>query len=147
MTPQAEPFEIAIPEEKLRDLRERLERINWAPDFANDGWGYGVNGAYLREIAEHWLHRYDWRAQEAEMNRLANFRVEIEGDAHPLRARAGEGAEPDPHHPLARLALDLLGPAPRDRPADRPGGARRRPPPTPSTWSSRRCPATASPRR
>ena len=39
---QAEPFEIAIPEEKLHDLRDRLERINWAPDFANDGWAYGV---------------------------------------------------------------------------------------------------------
>ena len=36
---QAEPFEIAIPEEKLHDLRDRLERINWAPDFANEGWG------------------------------------------------------------------------------------------------------------
>ena len=53
---QAEPFEIAIPEEKLQDLRERLERINWAPDFGNDGWSYGVNGGYLRELAEHWLH-------------------------------------------------------------------------------------------
>ena len=45
---QAEPFEIAIPEEKLEDLRERLGRINWAPDFGNEGWAYGVNGEYLR---------------------------------------------------------------------------------------------------
>ena len=144
---QAEPFEIAIPEEKLQDLRERLERINWAPDFANDEWAYGVNGTYLRELAEHWLHRYDWRVHEAEMNRFANFRVEIEGSADPLRARAGEGAEPHPHHRFARLALDVLGPAPRDRAPDRPRRPRRPTPPTHSMWSCPRYRATASPRR
>ena len=92
----AEPFTIAIPDAKLADLRGRLERINWAPDFANDDWAYGVNGAYLRELAEHWLHRYDWRAHEAEMNRLPNFRVEIEGaPIHFVHVR-GQGPNPIP---------------------------------------------------
>ena len=93
---QAEPFEIAIPEEKLQDLRERLERINWAPDFGNDEWAYGVNGGYLRELAEHWLHKYDWRAHEAEMNRFANFRVEIEGMPIHFVHERGKGPNPIP---------------------------------------------------
>ena len=93
---QAEPFEIAIPEEKLQDLRERLERINWAPDFANDGWAYGVDGGYLRELADHWLHRDDWRAHEAEMNRFANFRVEIEGMPIHFVHERGKGPNPIP---------------------------------------------------
>ena len=93
---QAEPFEIAIPEEKLEDLRERLRRINWAPDLGNEGWAYGVNGDYLRELADHWLHRYDWRAHEAEMNALPNFRVEIEGTPiHFVHVR-GQGPNPMP---------------------------------------------------
>lgn len=93
---QAEPFEIAIPEEKLEDLRERLERINWAPDFGNEGWGYGVNGEYLRELADHWLNRYDWRAHEAEMNRFNNFRVEIEGMPIHFVHERGKGPNPIP---------------------------------------------------
>ncbi len=93
---QAEPFTIAIPEEKLEDLRGRLERINWAPDFGNEGWAYGVNGDYLRELAEHWLNRYDWRAHEAEMNRFANFRVEIEGMPIHFVHEKGKGPHPIP---------------------------------------------------
>ena len=93
---QAEPFEIAIPEEKLEDLRERLERINWAPDFGNEGWAYGVNGEYLRELADHWLNRYDWRAHEAEMNRFDNFRVEIEGMPIHFVHERGKGPNPIP---------------------------------------------------
>ncbi|MCY3504788.1 MAG: epoxide hydrolase [Chloroflexi bacterium] len=93
---QAEPFEIAIPEEKLQDLRERLERINWAPDFGNEGWGYGVHGEYLRELADHWLNRYDWRAHEAEMNRFNNFHVEIEGMPIHFVHERGKGPNPIP---------------------------------------------------
>ncbi len=92
----AEPFEIAIPEEKLSDLRTRLERINWAPDFDNDDWSYGVNGAYLKELADHWLHEYDWRAHEAEMNAFANFRVEIEGMPIHFVHERGKGPNPMP---------------------------------------------------
>jgi len=29
------PFTIAIPEETLTDLRDRLVKTRWAPDFAN----------------------------------------------------------------------------------------------------------------
>ncbi len=93
---QAEPFTIAIPEEKLEDLRERLARINWAPDFGNEGWAYGVNGEYLRELADHWLNHYDWRAHEAEMNRFNNFRVEIEGMPIHFVHERGKGPNPIP---------------------------------------------------
>ena len=44
-----EPFTIAIPEETLTDLRERLARTRWPGDFANDNWEYGTNLAYLKK--------------------------------------------------------------------------------------------------
>jgi|GEM_PF-4730315 len=33
---QKEPFTIAVPEETLSDLRERLVKTRWPHDFAND---------------------------------------------------------------------------------------------------------------
>jgi len=45
-----EPFTVAIPEETLTDLHERLTKVRWPDDFANSQWEYGTNLAYLREL-------------------------------------------------------------------------------------------------
>ena len=143
----AEPFEIAIPEEKLSDLRTRLERINWAPDFDNDDWSYGVNGAYLKELADHWLHEYDWRAHEAEMNAFANFRVEIEGMPIHFVHERGKGPNPMPIILSHGWPWTYWGPPPRDRAPHRPGSVRSRPGGIRSMWSCHRSRASASPHR
>ena len=62
--PTKEPFTIHITDEVLTDLRERLRRTRWADDFANEGWAYGTNGAYLKELVTYWLEQYDWRKHE-----------------------------------------------------------------------------------
>jgi pimeloyl-ACP methyl ester carboxylesterase len=92
----AEPFEIEVPESRLDDLRRRLECVRWAPDMGNEDWRYGTNGAYLRELVDHWLHGYDWRAHERAMNAYDHFRVPIDGiPIHFLHAR-GKGPRPLP---------------------------------------------------
>jgi pimeloyl-ACP methyl ester carboxylesterase len=73
------PFRVEIPEADLDDLRERLLRTRWPePETVND-WSQGVPLAYLRELCEYWATRYDWRATEARLNRLPQFRTEIDG--------------------------------------------------------------------
>ncbi len=47
---KAEPFEIAVPEETLGDLRDRLARTRWPEDFANTGWEHGTNVDYPRTV-------------------------------------------------------------------------------------------------
>ena len=74
-----EPFTVAIPDETLRDLKERLKRTRFAADFANNGWQYGTNGDYLKSLVEYWIDGYDWRRAEAR--------------AHG-NARAGQEAQP-----------------------------------------------------
>ena len=51
---------------------------------------------YLRELAEHWRTRYDWRAAEAELNSFPQFTTEIDGQRiHFLHVRSGQpGAKP-----------------------------------------------------
>jgi pimeloyl-ACP methyl ester carboxylesterase len=91
-----ERFRIAISDTVLRDLSERLARSRFLPDFANADWAYGANGDYLRELVSYWRDGFDWRRQEAVMNRFDHFRVTIDGASiHYIRAR-GKGPSPMP---------------------------------------------------
>ena len=84
------PFEIAIADADLADLRRRLESVRWADDFGNDDWLYGVERGWLESLVEYWRDGYDWRATEAAMNALPNFRTVIDGIAvHFVHVRSG----------------------------------------------------------
>jgi pimeloyl-ACP methyl ester carboxylesterase len=74
-----EPFEIRIPEEVLTDLRERLARTRYPDQIEGSGWDYGTDGAYLKELCEYWREKFDWRTQEAQLNRFPQFLSEIDG--------------------------------------------------------------------
>ena len=93
---QIDPFSIAVPEEALDDLRRRLDSTRWAQDFSNDDWGYGTNGAYLKELADFWRNGYDWRAQEIALNRFRHFTVPVSGISLHYIHELGEGPAPLP---------------------------------------------------
>jgi pimeloyl-ACP methyl ester carboxylesterase len=73
------PFEIAIPQTDLDDLRHRLEITRFPAAAPGDDWRYGTPVGYLREMVEHWRTAFDWRAQEARMNEFPQFLTEIDG--------------------------------------------------------------------
>jgi pimeloyl-ACP methyl ester carboxylesterase len=78
---------IHVPQADLDDLHERLARTRWPSDAP--GAGYGFPLARLRELADHWQHGYDWRAQEAEFNEYPQFETEIDGQrVHFFHVRA-----------------------------------------------------------
>jgi len=70
-------FRIEVPEADLRDLRERLRRTRW-PERETDP-SQGAPLSYLRELCSYWAEEYDWRAAEARLNALLQFRTEIGG--------------------------------------------------------------------
>ena len=51
------PFEIAIEERQLEDLRERLRRTRWPEPEPVSDWSQGIPLAYLQELCEHWSER------------------------------------------------------------------------------------------
>lgn len=75
-----EPFTIAVPQAKLDAIRAKVAAadICYAPDDDLD-WKYGTDARYLREFRDHWLDRYDWRVEEAWLNRFPQYRVMIDG--------------------------------------------------------------------
>ena len=92
----AEPYTVHLSDELLEDLQRRLVNARLPQDFANDDWGYGVNGAYLRELVDYWIEGYDWRAVEREINAFANFRTEIQGVPIHFIHERGKGPDPKP---------------------------------------------------
>ena len=86
-----DPFTIAIAQADLDDLHDRLDRTRWPDELPGGGWDYGVPLGYLRELADHWRHRYDWRAHEARLNELTQFTTEIDGArVHLVHVRSPE---------------------------------------------------------
>jgi pimeloyl-ACP methyl ester carboxylesterase len=44
-----------------------------------EDWSQGAPLAYLRDLCRHWAEEYDWRATEARLNALPQFRTVIDG--------------------------------------------------------------------
>lgn len=89
------PFKIAIGDDQLHDLSRRLDNARW-PDALDVGWDYGTDPAFLRRLTDHWRTGFDWRAQEARLNRLPQFTAEVGGlDIHFIHQR-GTGPKPFP---------------------------------------------------
>ena len=79
MPEEVTPFRIEVPDADLRDLRERLGRTRWPEAETVADWSQGVPLAYLRELCGYWAEAYDWRATEARLNALPQFRTELDG--------------------------------------------------------------------
>jgi pimeloyl-ACP methyl ester carboxylesterase len=91
-----EPFRVAVSDAVLTDLRERLARTRFPDEIPDSGWTYGTNLAYLKELVAYWRDEFDWRAAEARLNRLQQFRARV-GDLgiHFIHER-GVGPKPMP---------------------------------------------------
>ena len=76
-----EPFTLDVAESDLDDLRERLARTRFPDAEPVDDWSQGLPLAYARELRDHWLHAYDWRRCEAQLNALDQWTTTI-GDVH-----------------------------------------------------------------
>ncbi|MDR5815562.1 MULTISPECIES: epoxide hydrolase [unclassified Caballeronia] len=90
------PFTIAIPEARLDDLKQRLRQTRWPSSLDADDWEDGTSLAYLQRLSNHWLNHFDWRAQEARLNRLPQFQATIDGQDIHFIHRSGQGPAPMP---------------------------------------------------
>jgi epoxide hydrolase len=78
MSGEVTPFRVEVPESELSYLRERLRHTRWPEAETVDDWSQGVPLAYLTELCGYWAEAYDWRATEARLNALPQFRTEID---------------------------------------------------------------------
>lgn len=93
---QIQPFQINVPQTVLQDLKERLISTRWPDEVSGAGWDYGTNLDYIKELAEYWLNKYDWRSQEAKLNQFHQFRAKVDGIVIHFIHERGIGPNPTP---------------------------------------------------
>jgi len=90
------PFEIAVGDDELADLHDRLARTRWPEREVVDDWTQGIPLAYVQEVCEYWRTTYDWRAREKHLNQFPQFRTPLSGGSdetlgfHFIHARSPE---------------------------------------------------------
>ncbi|TXK74522.1 epoxide hydrolase family protein [Paenibacillus sp. N3.4] len=91
-----ERFQIQVSDEVLDDLQYRLNHIRWPDQLEDSAWKQGTELRYLQSLVAYWRDHFDWRAQEAKLNRFAQFRSTVDGiDVHFVHER-GKGPNPLP---------------------------------------------------
>ncbi len=96
MAPSPDLFTLKIAEAGLDDLRDRLARTRLPDQAPGESWAYGTDVAYLKELIEYWRTRFDWRGQEAELNRFPQYRVELHDIPLHFLHVPGKGPNPMP---------------------------------------------------
>ncbi|MFC8194442.1 epoxide hydrolase family protein [Streptomyces sp. NPDC057298] len=82
-------YRIAVPQDELDDLRDRLARTRWGSEIPGAGWSRGVPTDYLKGLVAYWADAFDWRKAEAELNEFPQFTTEIDGqNIHFLHVRS-----------------------------------------------------------
>lgn len=89
MTVQIEPFELHVDSAQLKDLRARILAARWPDEETVDDWSQGIPLSYVRALAQHWAHGYDWRRCETKLNSVGQFRTWIDDvEIHFLHAKS-----------------------------------------------------------
>lgn len=74
-----QPFKIEISDNDINYLKQRLANARWTATNMQSGWEKGVPVDYLKNAADYWLNKFDWKEQEARLNQYPHFMTEIDG--------------------------------------------------------------------
>lgn len=99
------PFRIDVPPSEVEDLKSRIRATRWPSPATMPGWSQGVPLDYLRELAEHWASRWDWRVTQERLNRVPQVLHDVGGvTIHAFHARSPH-PEASPDAWMARVLL------------------------------------------
>jgi pimeloyl-ACP methyl ester carboxylesterase len=79
MNAEISPYRINVPQDRLDDLHRRLAQTRWPDTVPGTGWEAGVPLDYLKDLADYWRTKYDWRAHEARLNEFPQFTTILDG--------------------------------------------------------------------
>ena len=89
MSTDIRPFQIAVSDDILLDLKARLRNTRWPEAELVSDWSQGAPLAWIQDVCRYWADGYDWRVREAALNRFAQFTTTLDGlDIHFIHARS-----------------------------------------------------------
>ena len=73
------PFEVAIPDESIRELTSKLASTRWVADSEHLDWAPGPPPSFVRSLCDYWAETFNWRNFENRINREKQVVTEIDG--------------------------------------------------------------------
>jgi pimeloyl-ACP methyl ester carboxylesterase len=116
------PFEVGWDAPAVEAVLAQVRAYPWppAPEGA-DGWGYGCDAGFLKDLCGYWLDGYDWRAAALDLNRFPQFTARVEDfDLHFVHLVGEAGGKrplllshgwPGSHHEFWQVAEKLAFPS------------------------------------
>ena len=71
-------YKISVPKSTLNEIYKKVRNFPWSAAQNMNGWEYGTNLNYLRNISKYWITKYDWKKFENKINSLKNYRTKVE---------------------------------------------------------------------
>ena len=94
--PGPSPFGIAIPDTTIAAIHARLRDFAWDAmpvlEEQGDPWSAGASIPFLRNLCDYWLNRFDWRAQEAAINRFPQVIATVDDQGIHVLHERGSGS-------------------------------------------------------
>ena len=77
------PYTINVADEEIEKLKSKLEISRFPEKETTGDWSQGVPLAYMKNMTDYWLKKYDFKRLETRLNRYENLITEIDGvDIH-----------------------------------------------------------------
>ena len=73
------PFRVDWTADTVDPVLERVRAYRFPPVPAGEGWRYGCDATFLRELCDHWADGYDWQAAVERLNRFPQFLAAVDG--------------------------------------------------------------------
>ena len=85
------PFKVRVSEKELINLKQRIMATRWPEKETVQDATQGVQSKTIRQLADYWTSKYDWRKIEARLNEVPQFVTTIDGvDIHFIHVRSKE---------------------------------------------------------
>jgi pimeloyl-ACP methyl ester carboxylesterase len=90
------PFKLNISEKVIKDIQNKVRKYPWHEMPIDGGWEYGTNLNYMKEIADYWVNKFDWKKYEDKINTFSNFTTKISNINIHFIYEKGSGSKPMP---------------------------------------------------
>ena len=91
-----EPFTVSVSDSEVEEIYNKVKNYSWKEMSNLDGWECGSNFNYMKEFSKYWISKFDWKKQEAEINKFSNFITNVDDiDIHFIKEK-GSGSSPMP---------------------------------------------------
>lgn len=74
---QATPFTINVDSSVLARITRQVVEYEWPRTPVGASWDQGADRDTMKFIVDRWMHRFDWRAEEAQLNALPQFKARL----------------------------------------------------------------------